>query len=1143
MRIHPFLAILLLAVLVLALGWLALFMTTCWLPYSEPAGQNPAAATLENARATGGDKSAPGLQSQAEPRQRTEVARNPDAPTIRIVGRLLGSPRLPLHDGVVRAIEARAHGGARAVASAGFNQNFDLGLDTEAPTLAETALRSDGQFELTVHTRHSRLGLVLDHDYYALPSPHEVAVRGDLIDVGDLPARLGALVFGRVTGFDPLLGVELQIAAEIDQSAVMTDPQGFRAQMLAQGRGRVTTDAEGRFRFRAVPATPSARVLAQDARALGRSRALSLTAGDSFELLIAAQTGATLRVEVRDSNDAPAVGAEVMVEPRDIDGSLARARSQKEQAADRDGVAVLAPLAAGRARLNVSHLGHVTHRADVDLESGATRTLQVRLAAGAQITGVVVDAQDQPVVDAGVTQQASLDIPMFGDMADRFAGSAYAAMALAAKVRSGRDGRFRLGGLAADDNVTVIAAHADYVATSMPKVAAGTTDLRIVLRRGASVRGEVLRQSDHTPLPAFRVAVVERVMGMMELPQRSEDLASADGRFTLNKLRPGSFTLRITAEGYTPHEAKLELRADAEVDIGRIELPAAARVLGRVVDREGRGVAGAQIRVRRGGLEDNEMFAAMRGTQGGARSKADGTFTLDDVPAGRTRLRASAPGFAPVESDRLEVVAGTELRDVVLTLGHGGTIQGRLLLPSHRDARDFDLVTSEVSARYTGSAVLATDGRFTASNLLPGRYNVQAIDRGAMQRANATLMDNMREGGKLDLAGMMKSASRATVQARCVVRDGETTEVELDARELDTAGVELLLDVRVGDEPLASGFAEVAGAQGSSRMTLIERGAGTVDGLTPGSYTVRVREGLTFAPLGDGEQVTVAERPQQQRVTLRLPAGRLSGSVVHDRTGEPLARAFVRVHGARSASDKEADFGFALSDERGRFSIGGLTAGRYAVVADDGPAKQEGGAGGRIEDIALRDGEHKDGLLLRARPAAGVSVVVREESGAPAAHAMLLAIDEQGAPLGTRGLAFADAEGRAFLAGLPAGKVRIAARGRNHAPALSELREVAPGGETELSVQLRHGARVAVSAVDAQGKPLQVQSVAVRFASGPWLPASLLAGAFGGEHVDLGELPPGRVRFLVSAVGHAPFEVEREVPASGRASLVLAAPR
>jgi protocatechuate 3,4-dioxygenase beta subunit len=933
--------------------------------------------------------------------------------------------------------------------------------------------------------------------------------------------------------------VAVNLACELDERAIMSDPAGFRAQMLAQRRQHAETDADGRFRFSAMPATQGARLVAHGQGALGLGRTLTLLAGDTYEVLIPAIAGAELAISVRNQEGLPVADASVELLRRDLTGTVLRGRTTRSATTDSAGRAVLAPLAGGAARLSVRRDGHVALHQDLEVTPGERRTLEVKLDVGATVAGSVVDEHGAPVADAGLTQQPTFDVPLFGDAISTFSGGTFAKAALKSRLRSGADGKFQLTGLDRSEPFTLVAAHADYVATTLAKVQPGTLDLRVVLRAGAQVRGEVVRARDGAPVTALSLTLLTSFMGMMEVPQSEQKVTVADGRFALRRLMPGKFTLRISAAGFTDHDAKVDLQPDTDLDLGRIELQDPARIAGRVVDRDGRGVAGATVRVRKGGLADNEIMAAMRGGTDGARSLADGTFTIDAVPAGKAQLRANAAGYAPVESERLTVAAGAELRDVVLTLGHGGGIRGRLILPPGGDPEHWDVMAGEQRGAHAGSAVIAADGTFTVENLLPGRYNVQAMNRAAMQTANAELADRMREGGTFDFAAMMKNATRSTVQARCTVQDGETAEVTLDASELEADGIELLLDVQVGDQPVATGFVEVSGDTGTVRTGLLDKGRGEVVGLQPGTYSVQVREGLSLAPLGNATAVTVTPKPAQQRVTLRLPGGRLSGAVVHDRTGEPLARAFVRVHGQRAASDRDADLGFALTDEQGRFSVGGLDAGTYTVIADDQLSPTGGSAGGRIEALALGSGQHRHDLVLRARPTAGVSVKVLDALGNPAAFAMVLAVDEQGTPVGSRGLAFADAQGRVFLAGLPAGRIRVAARVREQAPGVSEARDVAPGTEVEIEVRLRRGTRVEVSIVDRSGQPLRGAAVAVRGAQGPWLPASLLASRAGGDALDLGELPPGRARFMVQVAGQPPFEVEREIPAGRRASLVL----
>jgi hypothetical protein len=444
-----------------------------------------------------------------------------------------------------------------------------------------------------------------------------------------------------------------------------------------------------------------------------------------------------------------------------------------------------------------------------------------------------------------------------------------------------------------------------------------------------------------------------------------------------------------------------------------------------------------------------------------------------------------------------------------------------------------------------GHAAVAADGTFGIENLMPGRYRVQAFDAGAIQRTVEDLgLDD--KPGKVDVGGLIAGMAKSMVLKDCVVKDGETTSIELDASELELPGTLLEATVVVGDEPLAEGLAEVSRPeQGAVALAMIKDGRFEVSGQRPGKLRVQIRQGLTMAPLGEAVEIDIPPDRETHRERIQLPGGCVAGVVVDDATSEPLAGTPVRLSPSdRPEARQSLDWGLALTDSAGRFRFRGVREGVYSVVADDQLALRPGSSGGRIEGIRVEAGAAVEGLQLRARPSAGVTAMVTGPDGMPVPRAAVVAVDAAGNPLSSMTVAFTGSDGRAFLGGLAAGAVRVVARAPNLAPACSPLSHVSPAQETELQVQLTTGTQVEVAVQDESGQPVSGAAVAVRLGDGPWLPATMLQAQSSVEgRVDLGPLPAGTIRLRVSHTGRPPLETERTVPAGRRATLTVSLPR
>ena len=216
----------------------------------------------------------------------------------------------------------------------------------------------------------------------------------------------------------------------------------------------------------------------------------------------------------------------------------------------------------------------------------------------------------------------------------------------------------------------------------------------------------------------------------------------------------------------------------------------------------------------------------------------------------------------------------------------------------------------------------------------------------------------------------------------------------------------------------------------------------------------------------------VVEASERVEVAFELPGGKILGRVVHADSGQPLAGAVVRIASETAVGGADpSEFGFEVTGERGEFRFFGLEAGTYTIIADEHlTTGASARSGGRLEGVQLAEGEVRTGLELRARAAAGMSVLVTDEHGAPLERVMLMATDRAGKPIGTLPLAFSDASGRAHLAGLPAGDVRVVASRDDLAPGYSGAVHVSPGADARCTVVLAAGTAACVAIVDQSGR-------------------------------------------------------------------------
>jgi protocatechuate 3,4-dioxygenase beta subunit len=169
--------------------------------------------------------------------------------------------------------------------------------------------------------------------------------------------------------------------------------------------------------------------------------------------------------------------------------------------------------------------------------------------------------------------------------------------------------------------------------------------------------------SDGQPAAQVGVSIVEfSAFGSARVEHRG--VTDVTGTTARDGLRPGKVGVYLDrANGVIA-----DVRASETTELA-VAIPAATLVRGVVVDADGRSVAGADIRLGMGNLEEGHLVA---------RADADGRFTLRDVRE-HAMVGAQAEGHVP---SALAVVRGApeQVMDVTLVLGRAGAVlAGRVL--------------------------------------------------------------------------------------------------------------------------------------------------------------------------------------------------------------------------------------------------------------------------------------------------------------------------------------------------------------------------------------------------------------------------------------------------------------------------------
>lgn len=269
----------------------------------------------------------------------------------------------------------------------------------------------------------------------------------------------------------------------------------------------------------------------------------------------------------------------------------------------------------GRARLDAS--AQISHQIEITLRPRGTDE-------SATIRGQVVGEAGEPRPDVALIARLEADNPA------REIGPP------PGRARSDDQGKFTLAGLA-PGKYTLLASDGLSAPAMLRGVAAGSAEVTLVLASGATLSGKVTDRESGGAVAAFSVFLSERRGAIAVDTVRAVAVFDAEGRYAVDRLRPGRYLLQIAAQGYAPSdEREIEISGDTSADAGLLR---GATLIGVVRDGKTQApLEGAKISVEGrggGGGGAAQLFAV-------ALSDAAGHFELSGLPPGQRSIFVAA---------------------------------------------------------------------------------------------------------------------------------------------------------------------------------------------------------------------------------------------------------------------------------------------------------------------------------------------------------------------------------------------------------------------------------------------------------------------------------------------------------------------
>ena len=776
----------------------------------------------------------------------------------------------------------------------------------------------------------------------------------------------------------------------------VTDSEGrFRLPNLAPGRYHMEVEAAG-FAPAAVPGL-----------------AIPAEAGETDLGTVVLAPGVRVEGAVRDPQGAAVADAEVFLAEREAPvfqtGEEPAARSD---AAGRFTVADLEP--GKRHMLVVSKAGFSSETANVLAGEGAT--VEVVLRPAGTISGRVRNEDGDPVAEAAVFAQPE----------------AAAGPRVLARPRrpatTDEQGAFRSEDVEPGDvELTVGATGYQRYQRRGLKLAAGgeLRDLEIVLLRGATVVGTVTRR-DGSPVVEADVTCSPAQEGPRYGGVQMSGQTDGEGRYRIDGLAPGPAVVSVQRGHFGQVSRSVEVgpgtqSVDLVVDEG-------FAVSGRVTDSTGFPVAGASLSLI--ATDVAQMRFSMRHDRGAAATRPDGTFTLEDVDAGRYLLTAAKDGYASASTPEPFEVAGP-VAGLELELRRGATLRGRVL------GLELDELAGVVVRAFgitmgggLQQGIVDYEGRYSVPNLGPGDWHVTASDESTGRQATGQVTVGEAEAEvELDLEFKTGFAVDGVVTSAGQPQSG----VYVHASGMDV---------------------ELAGAQ--ARAVTGSDGRFRLSHLPAGKYHLTVMTGTS--PHSQGIEV-----PAAGEIVVEIGELRLSGHVRGEDGATPLPGAAVRLERVDPEPDPTFMRHLGLSatetDSNGYFSVN-AQEGLWRLIAT-----RAGYAAAEIT-VDARPGGRYDGLELRLTPTEGVTFEVLTETGETPSQVAVAVLDAAGRVV-THATVPVGEGGTARLSTVPPGPWDLAVQSGESAVIRTPI--VAPGHVGQ--IVLRRGGVLKIKVPELAGQP------------------------------------------------------------------------
>jgi hypothetical protein len=200
---------------------------------------------------------------------------------------------------------------------------------------------------------------------------------------------------------------------------------------------------------------------------------------------------------------------------------------------------------------------------------------------------------------------------------------------------------------------------------------------------------------------------------------RKQSFTATDGKFSYSASvpvgRPVKSTLKITAPGFLPETAEVQLATGEPATTDLLLRPANGLLTGVLLDAAtGEPIAEVEVVVTGGGGEPKVIL-----------TDAKGQFQVEDLPPGRYAVATHAPRHRD-QRVPAEIVAGEQKQVEIRLEARPASIAGKLLTADGKPVAGATVSLRDDAGNPVGSFTTLADGSFGTTGLKPGTYTLQA---------------------------------------------------------------------------------------------------------------------------------------------------------------------------------------------------------------------------------------------------------------------------------------------------------------------------------------------------------------------------------------------------------------------------------